>query len=116
MSEAAGKRRKQRAGLPITRSNRGSVMADSQHTGQPAGVTQAKRSSYLRHVQIHMELLQDALTGQDFGCGAGQGDREKIERHLLEIWEIAYDAKLEAVAPRPARIQSGKVIPFRRTT
>jgi hypothetical protein len=88
-------------------------MADSQHTGQPAGVTQTKRDSYLRYVQIHMELLQDALTGQDFGCGLGQDDREEIERHLLEIWNIAWTARLVVVDPRPAAPYSAKVIPFR---
>ncbi len=77
-------------------------MADSQHTGQPAGVTQAKRDSYLRHVQVHMELLYDALTGQDFGCGLGQDDREEIDRCLFEIWKIAWAAELEVVNPRPA--------------
>jgi len=88
-------------------------MADSQHTGHPAGVTQAKRDSYLRYVQIHMELLQDALSGQDFGCGLGQDDRQEIERHLLEIWNIAWTAQLVVVEPRPATPQSAKVIPFR---
>jgi hypothetical protein len=88
-------------------------MADSQQVELPAAVTQAKRDSYLRHVQIHMELLYDALTGQDFGCGAGQGDREEIDRHLFEIWKIACDAKLVVVDPRPGKTQSGKVIPFR---
>jgi hypothetical protein len=88
-------------------------MADKQQTGRPAAVTQAKRDSYLRYVQIHMELLQDSLAGQDFGCGLEPGDRQEIERHLLEIWNITWTAKLEVVEPRPAPVQSGKVIPFR---
>ena len=98
-------------------------MADSQHTGQPASVTPAKRDSYLRYVQIHMELLQDALAGQDFGCGLGQDHRVEIDRHLLEIWNIAWTARLEAVDPQPApgspsgdaaaAARSAKVIPFR---
>ena len=88
-------------------------MADSQHTERPAGVTPAKRDSYLRYVQIHMELLQDSLTGQDFGCGLAQGDFEAIDKLLLEIWKIARDAKLEVVEPRPTPVPSAKVIPFR---
>jgi hypothetical protein len=94
-------------------------MADSQHTECPAVVSRVKRASYLRHVQIHMELLYDALTGQDFACGVGQGDRGEIDRHLFEIWKIACDAKLVVVDPRPALdapsadAQSAKVIPFR---
>jgi hypothetical protein len=91
-------------------------MADSQQVERPVAVTQAKRSSYLRHVLIHMELLHDSLAGQDFGCSVGQKDREAIDRHLQEIWTIACDAKLVVVDPRPAPeapTQSGKVIPFR---
>ena len=91
-------------------------MADSQHIERPAVVTAAKRNSYLRYVQIHMELLQDSLTGQDFGCGVAQSDVEAIDKHLLEIWRIACAAKLEVVKPRPeaaAAAQSAKVIPFR---
>jgi hypothetical protein len=105
-------------------------MADSQHTERPAAVTPAKRDSYLRYVQIHLELLHDSLAGQDFGCGLGQWDREEIDRHLLEIWNIAWAAKLEVVDPRPApdapsgdggrrmadggrSSDGGKVIPFR---
>jgi hypothetical protein len=88
-------------------------MADSQHAGRPVAVTPAKRDSYLRHVQIHMELLQDALSGQDFGCGPGQGHLEEIDRRLLEIWNIACAAKLVVVDPRPGKTRSGKVIPFR---
>ena len=91
-------------------------MADSQHTERPVGVTQAKRDSYLRYVQIHIELLQDALTGQDFGCGVGLGDLEAIDKHLLEVRKIACAAKLGVVEPRPAPVQSGKVIPFRRAS
>src|SRR5512134_1092064 len=60
------------------------VMADSQQVDRPAAVTQAKRDSYLRHVRIHIELLQDSLTGREFGCGVGQGDREEIEKRLLD--------------------------------
>jgi hypothetical protein len=88
-------------------------MANSQNTGKPAGVTPAKRDSYLRYLQIHIELLQDSLTGQDFGCGVGQGDLEAIDKHLVEVRKIACAAKLEVVEPRPAPVQSGKVIPFR---
>jgi hypothetical protein len=88
-------------------------MADSQQVERPAGVTQAKRSSYLRHVQIHLELLQDSLAGEHLGCGVGQGDREEIERRLLEIREIAWAAELAVVAVRPAPPPSAQVIPFR---
>jgi hypothetical protein len=98
-------------------------MANSQNTEKPAAVTQAKRDSYLRYVQIHIELLQDSFAGHDFGCGVGQEDRAEIDRHLVEIWGIACDAKLVVVDPRPApsgddsaaarKNQSGKVIPFR---
>jgi hypothetical protein len=103
-------------------------MADSQQIEQPAAVTSAKRNSFLRHVQIHMDLLQDSLTGKDFGCGVGEGegDREKIDRHLQEIWRIVWAAKLIVVDPRPAPSapsgddapkarsnQNSKVIPFR---
>ena len=101
-------------------------MADSQQVELPAVVTQAKRNSYLRHVQIHMELLQDSLTGDHTGCALGQGDREEIEKHLLGIWKIACAAQLAVADPRPAPgapsgngptaapgSQGGKVIPFR---
>jgi len=97
-------------------------MVDSQHGERPAAVTPAKRDSYLRYVQIHMELLQDSLTGQDYGCGVAQRDLEAIDEHLLEIWKIACAAKLEVVDARPApgapsagapAAQSAKVIPFR---
>ena len=88
-------------------------MADSQNTGRPAGVTPAKRDSYLRYVQIHIELLQDALTGQDFGCGIGPGDLEAIDKRLLELWKITCAARLAVVEPRPAPVQSAKVLPFR---
>jgi hypothetical protein len=106
-------------------------MADSRQVEQPAAVTSAKRNSFLRHVQIHMDLLQDSLTGKDFGCGIGEGegDREKIDRHLQEIWRIVWAAKLVVVDPRPApgtpsgdapatprTTQSGNVIPFRRAS
>jgi hypothetical protein len=69
-----------------------------------------------------MDLLQDSLAGQDFGCGPGQRDLEEIHRHLLEIWNIASAVKLEVIDPRPApdapsgdaaTAQSAKVIPFR---
>ena len=40
-------------------------MADSKNAGRPAVVTAAKRNSFLRHVQIHMELLQDSLAGDE---------------------------------------------------
>ena len=98
-------------------------MADSQQVERPAAVTQAKRSSYLRHVRIHMELLQDSLMGAEFGCGLGQGDRDEIERHLRDIWSIAWAAELAVVDRRPAPpgdgaapapgAQGGKVLPFR---
>jgi hypothetical protein len=95
-------------------------MADSQHIERPAAVTAAKRNSYLRYVQIHMELLQDALTGQDYGCGVAQRDLEAIDKHLLEIWRIVCAARVEVVDPRPApsgdaasTAKSAKVIPFR---
>jgi hypothetical protein len=94
-------------------------MADRQHTERPAGVTQAKRDSYLRYLQIHMELLQDALTGQDFGCGVGQGDLEAINKHLLEISKLIRAAKLEHVeiaqpADNANPPPSAKVLPFRQ--
>jgi hypothetical protein len=101
-------------------------MADSQQVERPAAVTQAKRASYLRHVRIHMELLQDSLAGGEFGCGVGQGDREEIEKRLLDIWSIACAAELAVVDRRPAPgapsgdgaaaapgAQGGRVIPFR---
>lgn len=92
-------------------------MADSQQVERPAVVSQAKRNSYLRHVQIHIELLQDSLQGREFGCGAGQGDRDAIEQHLLEMWNIISAAELAVVDLRPPRSgrggQSGKVIPLR---
>jgi hypothetical protein len=88
-------------------------MADSQHGKRPAAVTPAKRDSYLRYVQIHMEVLQDSLTGQDYGCGVAQRDLESIDKHLREIWKIACAATLEVVEPRPALVESAKVIPFR---
>ena len=97
-------------------------MADSQHSERPAAVTPAKRDSYLRYVQIHMELLRGSLTGQDFGCGVAQRDLEAIDKHLLEIWKIACAAEVVAVDPRPApdapsgdaaATRSAKVIPFR---
>jgi hypothetical protein len=88
-------------------------MADSQHSERPAAVTPAKRDSYLRYVQIHMEVLQDSLIGQDYGCGVPQRHLEAIDKHLLEIWKIACAAKLEVVDPQPAPIESAKVIPFR---
>jgi hypothetical protein len=92
-------------------------MADSQHTVRPAGVTQLKRASYLRHVQIHMELLRESLTGEHFGCGVGEIDREAIDRHLLEIWGIASAAQLERVEVAPPAdadpAPSAQVIPFR---
>ena len=101
-------------------------MADSQQVERPVAVTQAKRNSYLRHVQIHMELLQDSLTGDHTGCALGQGDREEIDKRLLDIWNIACAAQLAVVDPRPAPgapsgdgapaapgTQGGNVIPFR---
>ena len=99
-------------------------MADNQQVERLAVVTQAKRNSYLRHVQIHMELLQNSLTGGEFGCGVGQGEREEIDRHLFEIWKIACAAKLAVVDPVPGTpsgegvtpapgTQGGNVIPFR---
>ena len=101
-------------------------MADSEQVARPAAVTQAKRSSYLRHIRIHMELLHDSLAGREFGCGVGQDDREEIDRRLLEIWNIASAAELATVDPRPAppapsgesatstpAARDGKVIPFR---
>ena len=100
-------------------------MADSQHTDRPAVVSRVKRASYLRHVQIHIELLQDALSGERFGCGVAQRDREEIDRRLLEIRNMAEAVLLIPVDARPAaRVtsddapaapgpQGGKVIPFR---
>ena len=99
------------------------VMADNQQVERPAAVTQAKRNSYLRHVRIHIELLQGSLSGREFGCGVGQGDREEIEKRLLDIWSIARAAQLAIVERRPAPsgdgapaapgAQGGNVIPFR---
>jgi hypothetical protein len=102
------------------------VMADSQHSERPVVVSRAKRDSYLHHVRIHMELLQDSLAGDNFGCGVGQGDRDEIDKHLLEIWNIASAVKLVVVDDRPAPAApsadnvtaapgapGGKVIPFR---
>ncbi|MGH9723103.1 MAG: hypothetical protein ACRD8O_23070 [Bryobacteraceae bacterium] len=77
-------------------------MADSQHAELSAVVTQAKRDSYLRHVQIHMELLRDSLTGREFGCGVGQAECEAIEKHLLDIWNIAWAAQIAVVDRPPA--------------
>src|SRR5215510_6974454 len=92
-------------------------MADSQHTESPAVVSRIKRASYLRHVQIHLELLQNSLAGGHFGCGVGQGDRAEIEKRLLEIWHITEAAQLAVVDVRPAAHavlpQSAQVIPFR---
>jgi len=98
-------------------------MADNQQVERPEAVTQAKRDSYLRHVRIHVELLQDSLSGREFGCGVGQGDREEIEKRLLDILNIARAAKLAIVERRPAPSgdgaptapgsQGGNVIPFR---
>jgi hypothetical protein len=93
-------------------------MADSQHTEFPAVVSRVKRASYLRHVQIHIELLQDALAGERFGCGVAQRDREEIDKRLLEIRSIAETALLASVDTRPAAEDStpppsAQVIPFR---
>jgi hypothetical protein len=100
-------------------------MADSQHTERPVVVTRAKRDSYLRHVRIHMELLQDSLAGDHLGCGVGQGDREEIDKHLLDIWNIVWAARLAVVDRQPPSgatsddaaaapgAPGGKVIPFR---
>lgn len=93
-------------------------MADSQQVDRPAAVTQAKRDSYLRHVRIHIELLQDSLTGREFGCGVGQGDREEIEKRLLDILNIARGAELAVVDVRSAADHttpppSAQVVPFR---
>ena len=98
-------------------------MADNQQFERPAAVTQAKRNSYLRHVRIHIELLQGSLSGREFGCGVGQGDREEIEKRLLDILNIARAAKLAIVerlpalsrdgAPAAPGTQGGNVIPFR---
>jgi hypothetical protein len=93
-------------------------MADSQQVDRPAVVTQAKRNSYLRHVQIHMELLQESLTGGHFGCGVVKADREEIEKRLLDIWRIACAAELEIVEARPVAgdpPRSAQIIPFRRS-
>ena len=100
-------------------------MADSQQVELPV-VTQAKRNSYLRHVQIHMDLLRDSLAGEHVGCGIGQGDRDEIEQRLLDIWHVAWAAQLAPVDRRPAPdapsgegataapgAQGGNVIPFR---
>ena len=99
------------------------VMADNQQVERPAAVTQAKRDSYLRHVRIHIELLQDSLTGREFGCGVEPGDREEIEKRLLDIWKIASAAQLAVVERQPAPSGDGapaapsnqgrNVIPFR---
>ena len=99
------------------------VMADNQQVERPDAVTQAKRDSYLRHVRIHIELLQGSLTGREFGCGMGQGDREEIEKRLLDIWKIASAAQLAVVERQPAPSGDGapaapsnqgrNVIPFR---
>ena len=102
------------------------VMADNQQVERPAAVTQAKHDSYLRHVRIHIELLQGSLSGREFGCGVGQGDREEIEKRLLDIWSIARAAQLAAVdrppgpgapsgdgAPAAPSNQGRNVIPFR---
>jgi hypothetical protein len=90
-------------------------MADSQNAGRP--VTAAKRNSFLRHVQIHIELLQDSLAGDEFGCGLAQADWDKIEKRLLEIWDTALAAELAVIEPRPAvdvtSLQSAQVLPFR---
>ena len=98
-------------------------MADNQQFERPAAVTQAKRDSYLRHVRIHVELLQDSLSGREFGCGVGQGDRDEIEKRLLDILNIARAAQLAIVERRPAPSGDGapaapsnqgrNVIPFR---
>jgi hypothetical protein len=98
-------------------------MADSQKVELPVAVTQAKRNSYLRHVQIHMELLENSLAGDHTGCALGEGDREEIEKHLLGIWNIAWGAQLAVAVRRPAPSgdgptaapgsQGGKVIPLR---
>lgn len=101
-------------------------MADNQQVDRPAAVTQAKRDSYLRHVRIHIELLRDSLAGREFGCGVGQGDREEVERRLLDILNIACAAELAIVERLPApgappgdgatpapNAQGGNVIPFR---
>ena len=101
-------------------------MADSQHVERPVVVTQAKRDSYLRHVRVHMELLQDSLTGKQFGVDVGQKDREEIEKLLVDVWNIAWAAQLAAVDQRPAAgapsgesvtaapgARGGNVIPFR---
>ena len=101
-------------------------MADSQQVERLAVVSRIKRASYLRHVQIHLELLRDSLAGDNFGCGVGQGERDEIDKHLLEIWNIASTVKLVVVDGRPAPAapsadnataapgaQGGKVIPFR---
>jgi len=99
------------------------VMADNQQVERPAAVTQAKHDSYLRHVRIHIELLQGSLSGREFGCGVGQGDREEIEKRLLDIWKIASAAQLAVVERQPAPSGDGapaapsnqgrNVIPFR---
>jgi len=101
-------------------------MADNQQVERPDAVTQAKRDSYLRHVRIHIELLQDSLTGREFGCGVEPGDREEIEKRLLDIWNIACAAQLAVADRRPAPAnpsgdgapaapgtQGRNVIPFR---
>ena len=98
-------------------------MADNHQVERPDAVTQAKRDSYLRHVRIHIELLQDSLTGREFGCGMGQGDREEIEKRLLDIWNTASAAQLAVVERQPAPSGDGapaapgtqgrNVIPFR---
>ena len=83
-------------------------MADTERV-----VTQAKRNSYLRHVQIHMELLQQSLAGEHFGCGVGQYDREEIEKRLDDIWNITCAAMLAVVDARPTPPPSAQVLPFR---
>lgn len=93
-------------------------MADSKNAGRPAVVTAAKRNSFLRHVQIHMELLQDSLAGDEFGCGLSQADWDKIEKRLLEIWDTALTAELTVTEhqPTPAAVtptQSATILPFR---
>ena len=93
-------------------------MVDNQQVDRPAAVTQAKRDSYLRHVRIHIELLQDSLAGREFGCGVGLGDRDEIEKRLLDIWNIALGAELAVLDVRPAADNtapppSAQVIPIR---